>query len=78
MIINKKSADGTVPFYTIPFGKVFIETGSEEVFMKLDTSYNIDGEDYNAVGLRSGQLLHFGDYERVILPRKDPELVIEY
>lgn len=78
MIINKKSADGTISFRSVPYGSVFIETGSEEAFMKLDTIYNLDEEDYNAVGLRSGQLFHFGDTERVILPRKDPELIIEY
>ena len=78
MIINKKSADGTTSFRSIPFGSVFIEMGSEEVFMKLDTIYDLDQEDYNAVGLRSGQLFHFGDAERVILPKKDPELTIEY
>lgn len=78
MIINKKSADGTVSFRSVPFGNVFVETGSEEVFMKLDTNYDADGEDYNAMSLRSGQLFHFGDTERVILPKKDPELAIEY
>ena len=78
MIICKKSADGAAPLYTIPYGSVFVEIGSEEVYMKLDAIYNLDGEDYNAVGLRSGQLFHFGDTERVILPKTDPQLVLEY
>ncbi len=78
MIINKKSADGTISFRSVPFGSVFLEMGSEEVFMRLDTSYDIEGEDYNAIGLRSGQLFHFGDTERVVMPKKEPELIIEY
>ena len=78
MIVNKKSSDGTTSFRSIPFGSVFIEMGSEEVFMKLDTCYNLDNEDYNAVGLRTGELVHFGDNERVTLPKKDPELLVEY
>jgi hypothetical protein len=41
-------------------------------------SYDMEGEDYNAVGLRDGQLVHFGDTERVILPKADPQLVLEY
>ena len=76
MIINKKS-NGTIPFRSIPYGSVFIEVGSEKVFMKLNTIYNLDDEDYNAVSLRNGELVHFGDTEQVILP-KTPELTIEY
>ena len=76
MIINKKSA-GTLAFRSIPFGSVFVEVGSEEVFMKLDTTYDIDREDYNAVSLREGQLVHFGETEQIILP-KNPELLVEY
>jgi hypothetical protein len=78
MTICKTAAETPISFRSVNFGAVFLEVGSEEAFMKLDMSYDIEGEDYNAVGLRDGQLVHFGDTERVILPKKDPKLVLEY
>lgn len=78
MTICKAASETPVPFRSVNFGAVFLEVGSEEAFMKLDMSYDIEGEDYNAVGLRDGQLCHFGDVERVVMPKKDPKLMIEY
>ena len=78
MNVSMKPSNTSTTFRSLIYGKIFFEEASGEVYMKLDTCYDLDREDYNAVNLRNGELTHFGDNEKVMMPKREPELVIEY
>ena len=68
MKITNKRIETDINFQDIEWGEVFVYEG--EIYMKADGEYDCDGESYNAIYLTTGEICHFGDWDRVIRPIK--------
>lgn len=66
MKITNKRVEIDINFQDIEWGEVFVYEG--EIYMKLDGDYGDDC--YNAIHLLTGEICHFGDWERVMRPIK--------